>query len=95
MTAASGVDPSTGANANDSDVFYARLDGASGNPLCSLRFGDYASQEADGLFIARAATGGAKDVAFVSGLLSSVLDFGTVSLSTSGSATSDFWIAKF
>lgn len=95
LTAASSVDPTSGLNTNNSDLFFARIDGATGNPQCALRFGDYGSQEADGVFIARSATGAAKDTTVVVGSLTSVLDFGSVSLSTSGPGIENFWVAKF
>jgi len=85
----------TQSGTDNSDVFFARLDGASGTPSCALRFGDFGSQEADGVFIARSASGASKDVPFVRGLASSVLDFGTVSFSTSDPSILNSWIAKF
>jgi hypothetical protein len=80
-----------------SDIFFARLDGTSGSSQCAVSYGDPASQAAYNVFVPRAATGANKDVAFASGGLTynSVLNFGIVSLDTTGLTQPNFWVAKF
>jgi hypothetical protein len=96
LTAATGIDDVTGNPTNNPDVFVARLSGTDGSSLCAARFGDLGGQTPYGLFVPRSASGSAKDSAFVSGSLTSTLDFGTASLSTEGGTNlTYFWLARF
>lgn len=92
LTASSDI---TGSN---TDVFVAHLNGATGEPQCGAGYGDPAAQAAYNVVVPRFATGGNKDVAFVSGLLfgGSVLSFGSVSIDTTGlSNPAYWWLARF
>jgi hypothetical protein len=85
----------TQSGTSNADVFFAHLDGASGASTCAVRFGDSGAQEADRVFVARSAIGVNKDVPFVRGTVTSVLDFGTVSVSTTDPSITNSWIARF
>ena len=89
---------SSDATGSNTDVFIARLSGASGDPECALGYGDPAAQAAYNVVVPRSATGAMKDAVFASGQLmgNSVLNFTSVAVdATNLSDPTYFWVAKF
>jgi len=89
---------SSDATGSNTDVFIARLSGASGDPECALGYGDPAAQAAYNVVVPRSATGATKDAVFASGQLmgNSVLNFTSVAVdATNLSDPTYFWVAKF
>ena len=79
------------------DIFIARLDGATGSSLCALSYGDPSSQSAANVFVPRHATGPTKDATFGYGGLyfNSVLDFGTAKLTAPPIPATSYWLGRF